>query len=254
MSHIHFIGGEKGGVGKSVVAGLVTQYCIDHELAFVAVDADASHRGLSRHYSPFARTVDLADAQSTDTIMDLALQTDQHVVVDLPAQSIRNLLAWIESADVLGFASENDVRITFWHVTDGGFDSVGALAVLVDHFRDRVGYVIMRNAGRARSFAQLDASEARAKCLQNGGEEALIPELDPLIMYRVDEYGSSFWAAVNDKSSKLALSSMDRQRTRLWLRRCFEALTCLGVLTRPRSAEAGPAQEPDPAPPANSAF
>ena len=30
MATIHFIGGEKGGVGKSLVARLLAQYCIDH--------------------------------------------------------------------------------------------------------------------------------------------------------------------------------------------------------------------------------
>jgi len=29
MSKVHFVGGEKGGVGKSVVARLLCQYCID---------------------------------------------------------------------------------------------------------------------------------------------------------------------------------------------------------------------------------
>src|SRR4051794_37940412 len=37
MSKVHFVGGEKGGVGKSVVARLLCQYCIDKKLPFAAV-------------------------------------------------------------------------------------------------------------------------------------------------------------------------------------------------------------------------
>ena len=43
MSTIHFVGGEKGGVGKSVVARLLAQYMIDHNLPFIGFDTDKSH-------------------------------------------------------------------------------------------------------------------------------------------------------------------------------------------------------------------
>ncbi|MDO9048516.1 MAG: hypothetical protein Q7U66_12385 [Methylobacter sp.] len=40
MSAIHFIGGEKGGVGKSVVARVLAQYMIDNEIPFIGFDTD----------------------------------------------------------------------------------------------------------------------------------------------------------------------------------------------------------------------
>lgn len=40
MNKIHLIGGEKGGVGKSVVARLLAQYFIDKEIPFVGFDTD----------------------------------------------------------------------------------------------------------------------------------------------------------------------------------------------------------------------
>jgi cellulose biosynthesis protein BcsQ len=44
MAMIHFIGGEKGGVGKSVCARLLSQYLLDRELSFRGFDADSSHQ------------------------------------------------------------------------------------------------------------------------------------------------------------------------------------------------------------------
>ena len=96
MSTIHFIGGEKGGVGKSVVARLCAQYCIDRAIPFTAVDADGSHGALLRFYADYARPVDLADPQSADQILGLATGEDRRVVVDLPAQSARLLGAWLD--------------------------------------------------------------------------------------------------------------------------------------------------------------
>ena len=47
-TNIHFIGGEKGGVGKSLMARLLAQYMIDHELTFLGFDTDRSHGALMR--------------------------------------------------------------------------------------------------------------------------------------------------------------------------------------------------------------
>jgi cellulose biosynthesis protein BcsQ len=54
MTTIHFIGGEKGGVGKSVVARLLAQSFVDRSQPFVGFDADRSNAALLRYYSPSA--------------------------------------------------------------------------------------------------------------------------------------------------------------------------------------------------------
>jgi cellulose biosynthesis protein BcsQ len=51
MGRVHWVGGEKGGVGKSMVARLLSQYWIDHRVPFAAFDTDRSHGALLRHYA-----------------------------------------------------------------------------------------------------------------------------------------------------------------------------------------------------------
>jgi hypothetical protein len=34
---------------------------------------------------------------------------------------------WLTSGDVLTFSAELAVKLTYWHITDGGFDSVQSL-------------------------------------------------------------------------------------------------------------------------------
>jgi len=53
MTRLHFIGGEKGGVGKSVVARILAQYFIDRQIPFIGFDTDKSHGSLVRFYSDF---------------------------------------------------------------------------------------------------------------------------------------------------------------------------------------------------------
>src|SRR3954453_87629 len=107
MSTIHFVGGEKGGVGKSVVARLLAQYFIDRDLPFVALDADGSHGALLRYYGSYTRPVDLTRVESADEILALAIDGQHRVLVDLPAQSDRTLAAWIAEAGVLDLARES---------------------------------------------------------------------------------------------------------------------------------------------------
>jgi len=104
MSTVHFVGGEKGGVGKSVVARLLAQLFIERNLAFAALDADLSHGALMRYYADYSRAVDLTQLDSADQIMDAALASDRRVLVDLPAQSHRFLRRWVDTADVLSYA------------------------------------------------------------------------------------------------------------------------------------------------------
>ena len=60
MSSINFIGGEKGGFGKSVTARVLAQYFIDHSRPFVGFDTDRSHSSFTRFYEGFASHAVLA--------------------------------------------------------------------------------------------------------------------------------------------------------------------------------------------------
>lgn len=230
MSSIHFVGGEKGGVGKSVVARLIAQYFIDQGREFAGIDADGSYGALQRHYADFTQSVALERPESADSIMDRALGADRSVLVDLPAQSVRALSHWIEGADVLRYARELGVDLTFWFVTDGGYGSARALETLVDLFDERLNYVAVKNHGRGRDFRQFEQSTALQRVFQLGAQSMALAELEPQTMYAIDQGGFSFWAAVNNTSGAGALTPMQRQRTRLWLENCYSQLDALAAL------------------------
>ncbi len=223
MSQIYFVGGEKGGVGKSVVARLLAQWCVDRSAPFAAIDADASHGSLLRSYGEFTQPVDLESFASADEIVNRALAADRTVVVDLPAQSGRALERWIESADVVRFAREAGVRLTLWHVSDGTFDSVRDLERTLDRWADSFQYVAVRNHGRARDFSLFDESDGRRRVEQMGGSVIDVPELDGAAMSRIDRNGASFWSAIHDAAGAHVLAPLQRERARLWLGRCYKA-------------------------------
>jgi hypothetical protein len=227
VSKIHFIGGEKGGVGKSVMARVLAQYFVDRELPFAGVDGDASHGALVRHYGDFSHFVDLGSNESADQILDRALGADRRVLVDLPAQSAKPLDGWLGGANVISLARELGAPITFWFVTDGGFASVGQLEKLLERYGDSVSYVVVKNQARSKDFTQLEQSSAMSRLRELGGKVMQLPELDATAMYKVDGSGASFWAAANHNDGDAALKPLERERVKLWLNRAYAELDAL---------------------------
>jgi hypothetical protein len=226
VSKIHFIGGEKGGVGKSVVARLLAQYFIDRSLPLACIDGDTSHGTLMRHYSDFSQAVDLSASDSADQILDRALGADRRVLVDLPAQSARALSSWLFGANVLGLARELGTPITFWHITDGGFASVGQLERALELYGDQASHVVVKNFGRAKDFSQLEAAPALQELGRLQGKVLELPALDESAMFKIDASGLSFWAA--SQSQNDALRPLDRERVKLWLGKAYAQLDSLG--------------------------
>jgi hypothetical protein len=232
MSKIHFVGGEKGGVGKSVVARLLCQWAIDKQHPFTAVDADASHGALTRHYSTYARGVDLTQPESADQILSLALDADQRVIVDLPAQSDRLVAAWLGEAGVLDLARESNVDVVFWHVMDDGKDSVATLGRLLERYGSKARTVIVENLGRGREFSMFDHSPVRAAATAAGAVTIQLPELYAPAMRKIDRSDGSFWAAIHNADFAPDLfTRMDRQRIKAWMQACYDQLARLGDLT-----------------------
>jgi hypothetical protein len=231
MSIIHFVGGEKGGVGKSVVARLLAQHFVDRTVPFVALDADGSHGSLLRHYADFTRPLDLSDFESADQILALAIETDQRVLVDLPAQSDRPLSAWISEAGVLDLAHESGVPVVFWHVIDDGKDSLITLDRLLTRYGNRGSYVIVKNHGRGKDFSLFERSAVRTLAAERGAHVVDLPELHGPVMSKIDRFDASFWAAMNNGTlGDGAFSRMDRQRLKVWLSAVSDKLTQLGTL------------------------
>jgi hypothetical protein len=231
MSTIHFIGGEKGGVGKSVVARLCAQFCIDRSIPFVAADADSSHGALLRFYGDYTQAVDLAEYQSADALLALATESDRRVIVDLPAQSDRLLSAWIKEGGVLELAAESGVRVVFWHVIDDGKDSLNTLDRLLARYGDAARYCIVKNLGRGHDFSLFERSATRATAAQLGAAVVELPELYAPAMQKIDRLDASFWAAMNALATGPdALTRMDRQRVKVWLNTSFDQLAKLGEM------------------------
>jgi hypothetical protein len=219
MSKIHFIGGEKGGVGKSVLARLLAQYHIDRALPFTAFDSDRSHGALLRFYGDFSQPMNLDDFESADQVMEAALAADRDILVDLAAQTSQPLQRWIEQNDLLALAEAEQTQVVFWHVLDDGADGIALLDTLFDRFGSAASYVVVKNYGRGKDFSGYETSPAHGRAMEIGARSIDLPELNAGTMRKIDHASTSLWAAT--QSSKAGLGIMDRQRVKVWISRAY---------------------------------
>lgn len=227
MATIHFIGGEKGGVGKSLVARLMAQYLIDRQLPLLCFDSDRSHGALMRFYAGYASPVVIEDYESLDKVVEAAVDHPQHrIVVDLAAQTHRPLVRWMEESGTLELARESGIAVRYWHVMDAGRDSVDLLARLLDRFGQQLDYTLLLNQLRGEEFDILEASGQKERALALGARIGTLPKLHEATMTRIDARSTSFWAASHDG---IGLTLLERQRVRVWLPKVYAELERLGV-------------------------
>ena len=226
MSQIHFIGGEKGGVGKSLLARVLAQHFIDRGQPFVGFDTDRSHGALLRFYADFAAPAPLDAHDSLDRVVEAAAEDPaRRVLVDLAAQTQAGLTRWLDDAGVADVAAEIGVGLNYWHVMDAGRDSVDLLGSWLDGPGARLPLVLVLNEVRGEKFDLLADSGLLARAQQAGARTLHLRKLPDALLQKVDAAGISFWAA----SQPGALGLLDRQRLKNWLQRTGAELDALGV-------------------------
>jgi hypothetical protein len=227
MSSLNFIGGEKGGVGKSVAARVLAQYFIDKERPFTGFDTDRSHTSFTRFYADYASPLIVDSYEGLDLIAGIfedppAADQPQHsAIVDLAAQTAAPLARRIQDSDLLALMAEMRVTVNFWHLADPGKDSVDLLDRLVNCYGAGPNYIVVKNLGRGSDFSELDGSPALAKALDLGARVINLGQLHEASMRKIDRQNASFWAAMNTRSGPDALGMLERQRVKTWLRSTY---------------------------------
>ena len=230
MASINFIGGEKGGVGKSVTARVLAQYYIDKGLAFTGFDTDRSHNSFNRFYADYASPVMVDSYEGLDLIV-AAFEDNpaQNVIVDLAAQTSQSLTQWIKDASLLELFADMNITVNFWHVMDDGRDAVDLLDRLLDTYGSGPNYVVVQNHGRGANFVLLKGSHALQKAQAQGAHVIELPRLHDASMRKIDQHNTSFWKATHDRESPNALGILERQRVKTWLKNCYEVFGRLPV-------------------------
>jgi hypothetical protein len=231
MTNIHLIGGEKGGVGKSLVARLLAQYFIDHSMAFLGFDSDRSHGALLRFYADYSSPIFIDKYESLDVIVEASVESpERRILVDLAAQTNDQLTQWMDDSQLLEVAPEIGLNIRYWHVMDSGRDSVDLLKRLLDRHGSRLNYTLVLNQIRGDDFRILDKSGEKERALGMGASVITLKRLHETSMIKIDASNASFWAVANKTEGDTSgLGLLERQRVKVWLRNAFAEIAKPGI-------------------------
>jgi hypothetical protein len=231
MTHIHLIGGEKGGVGKSLVARLLAQYFIDHSIPFIGFDTDRTHGALLRFYAGYASPILMDNYESLDTIVEAATESpERRILVDLAAQTNEGLTQWMDDSQLLEVAPEIGLHIRYWHVMDSGRDCVDLLKRLLDRHGARLHYTLVLNQVRGDDFRILAHSGEKERALAMGAGIVTLKRLHQTSMIKIDAGSMSFWAVANkSQGDNSGLTVLERQRVKVWLKDAFAEIAKPGV-------------------------
>lgn len=226
MTQLHFVGGEKGGVGKSVTARVLAQYFIDRQMPFIGFDTDKSHGALLRFYSDFSSPALVDRYEELDRIVEAAAeQPERRVLVDLAAQTHQFLAQWMADSGLLDVSNELGLSLTYWHVMDSGRDSADLLSSLLDQFAGRLRLVVVLNELRGSDFTILESSGTLDRAKAAGARVMPLQRLHDGTMQKIDAHSTSFWAAANRGNTDApALGILERQRVKHWLHRAYGEL------------------------------
>lgn len=229
MSNIHFIGGEKGGVGKSMTSRLLAQYLIDANREFIGLDSDQSHATFSRFYRDYSASLLVNDYHSLDQMIILAEEhPEADLIIDLAAQTAQPLGKWIDESDALTLFQELGNKVFLWHVMDDGADSVQLLNSLLDRYpQEFIQFVVVNNLGRGDDFTPFIQSSTYQKAEARGAVFITLAKLQPQLAQAIDFSNTSFWGAANNTA---VMNIIERSRVRVWLKSNyaqFDKLYCL---------------------------
>lgn len=231
MARIHLIDGEKGGVGKSFFARVMVHYCIERKLPYTLVDADVTNPDVMKFYPKEAHSTVFSEAQKkaheADMIFELALK--KPAIVNLPAQVYPLVTQWIEQNRLLDIATEYGVDICKWFICSGGYDSVQLFKESVNHFKERLPHVFVRNLGLTDEWEFLE-EDGEFKDLREKYRDT-VEILDfPLCSYKERYYldGQQLTFEAAFKNNKMPILS--KQRLQNFLDKSCQAISQTGKL------------------------
>jgi hypothetical protein len=176
---IYWVGGSKGGVGKSMMTSAMLDYLLTSEANVALIESDTSNPDVWKAYKDFL-PVELINLDESDGWVDLVNACDLHrdrvVVVNTAA---RNNLAVRQYAQTLASCLEElgSKLVAFWMINRQR-DSLELLAEFIEAVPTADVHVV-RNGyfGAEDKFELYNSSRVRESIERRGGKSVTFPDL-----------------------------------------------------------------------------
>lgn len=233
MIPIHWLGGEKGGMGKSFVCQAAIEYHLARKIPALFFDTDRSNPDVLRVYKEVAgvRPAILSEAEkyevAASTIYNAALNEQLPVLVNLGAASFRSLKIWIEKNYVFRSAKLNDISFYNWFVSDGSSASLQLFQQSLDYFGDRVRHVFVENYGMTERWGQIPEYEALTHRMEK--ENVMVVEFPRFVGDQDRELIRTLGLTFSAAQQHEAFETLAQQRIKFYLDDVYDEFDRVGV-------------------------
>jgi hypothetical protein len=218
------IGSQKGGVGKTTTARLLTHWLENQKRQYFCFDTESPNGSLSRFYPDVSEIVDVNETEGQMKIFDPLLSRNENFtyMIDLRAGIMFDFLDTMENLFIMKDVREGAFRMYFLHVLGASLESLQEVKQTMSRF-EGARHVVVRNLGAGGEFSGWTDSDIRSDFLAKGGIELTIPPLDPVAYRSVDQSSSSYNQYVANERQDGATADNSyilRAYVRHWLVQC----------------------------------
>lgn len=234
LTRIHLVDGEKGGVGKSLVARLMIHYFLTRGWRFRAIDTDKSNPDVAAIYSEDCDIANFSENQKkeheADLILEIALSTS--VIVNLRSSVFELVNNWIWRTDLIEFCQEYNVQLVKWFVCNGSVSSWQLFKKSLQYFEEveliaRVPHILVRNTGICDDWSSLESSSDYQDTIVKYG--ILLVNL-PLLSEREREEIEVSKLTFREAAEGDMFTILERQRIVMFLKEAMRAFEATGML------------------------
>lgn len=170
MTQVHIVLQPKGGVGKSVVASMISQYLKSQDKPFVAIDTDPNHATLlgykalnvQRHH--VMKNGSIIESSFDTLIEQILSEKDNSFVIDNGSTNFSPFLSYMKKNKVVDIINSEGKQVYIHTVIKGGQEVKITLAgfdVLADHTPPEAKIIVWLNEfmsevkGDGKTFEQM---------------------------------------------------------------------------------------------------
>ena len=232
---IHFIGGEKGGLGKSFFSRIFAQFWLDKNSKIAFFDADRSNTTFYRYCHSDQNPVDklfFSEAEEYLENGNILIETafTKDVLIDLPGQSIHALNEWLELNYIFNVAKSLNLKLIYWFVSDGSADSIGDFQIVTKLFQSKMQYVFVKNLGKCSSWdSNIKQIEGLFKTYDV--EIVSLPAFNGDKLKEEIEKKSMTWGEAREYPG-FSNSLFDRHRVKAYLNSAYEAIGSATIVSQ----------------------
>ncbi len=210
---IFFIGGEKGGVGKSFMARSLVDYFIRRgwKESFYLVEGDPTMKDVANIFPDNYEKVRFSDSKYAWSEPDIIIERieEKTAVVNLASNVMQQFDSWIERERILSLKKKYCQDIVYFFVSDGCWNSMQLfLRQLKNYDTKEFTHCLVLNTGRLTNSGDFSYLSQLCPELINALKKhhvptIYLPELSATAQFICDRTNMSYGSLKNAKKEKL---------------------------------------------------